>query len=152
VAQLYRTHHTLVRSCFQNPLPYYTIIMLSVAMNVRLMDQTIHHYHRQKNLHWVMTLLRKFWQICPILGLRPSCFYFLGFRNNNFFKEQGRQPCVQSAIWRNRTLYLLYVPQLYPQTPGSRFVTYDSQRYGRSIIAHLHMGRVGPLQLYNNII
>jgi hypothetical protein len=32
--------------------------------------------------------------------IRPSAFHFFGFRNSNFFTEQGRQPCVQSPTWR----------------------------------------------------
>jgi hypothetical protein len=32
------------------------------------------------------------------------------------------------------------VSQVYPQTPGSLFVTYDSQGYGESILTYLHMG------------
>jgi hypothetical protein len=39
-------------------------------------------------------------------SIRPSGFDFFGFRNNNYFTEQGRQPCVQHPTWRTRSLYL----------------------------------------------
>jgi hypothetical protein len=34
-------------------------------------------------------------KILPDLSIRPPGFHVFGFRNNVFFKEQGRQPCVQ---------------------------------------------------------
>jgi hypothetical protein len=37
-----------------------------------------------------IAFLRKLCQVA-------SGFHFLGFRNNNFFTEQGRQPCVQNS-------------------------------------------------------
>jgi hypothetical protein len=44
--------------------------------------------------------------------IRPYGFHFFGFRNNNVFTEQGRQPCVQPPTWRTRSLYL------YPPVTG----------------------------------
>jgi hypothetical protein len=36
----------------------------------------------------------------------PSDFPFFGFRNNNSFTDQGRQPCAQPPTRRTRSLYL----------------------------------------------
>jgi hypothetical protein len=38
--------------------------------------------------------------------IRSSGYHFFGFRNSIIFTEQGRQPCVQSPIWKIRSLYL----------------------------------------------
>jgi hypothetical protein len=60
-----------------------------------------HHHHHCWQTHPFLSivLLRRFCQI--------TCgFQVFGFRNNNFFSEQGRQPCVKPPTWRARSLYL----------------------------------------------
>jgi hypothetical protein len=74
-----------------------------------------------------------------------SGFHFIGFRNNSSSTEHGRQPCVQPATWRTRSLYLCPPVTRWssytPQVPGSLFVAfYYSQGYGGDILIRLHMG------------
>jgi hypothetical protein len=52
------------------------------------------------------------------------------------FESHGtHDQILLSQIWDSPNR----VGQLYPQAPGSLFVTYDSQSYGWGISTHLHM-------------
>jgi hypothetical protein len=59
-----------------------------------------HHHHRQNSPFFLaIAFLRRFWKIA-------SGLHFFGFRDNNFYTEQGPKPCVQPPTWRTRSLYL----------------------------------------------
>jgi hypothetical protein len=62
------------------------------------------HHHR--NYHFQIALFKRYTSLEDSTGLRPSGFHFFGFLNNNSFKEQARQPCVQPPTWRTTFLYL----------------------------------------------
>jgi hypothetical protein len=82
-----------------------------------------------------MAFHRRFFQIC--LGLDHPVFTSLDFPKLNYFQSNfislaskpqpgGAGPCI-------------YVPQLYPQAPGSLFVAFcDSQGQGRVILTRLN--------------
>jgi hypothetical protein len=99
--------------------------------------QHYYYHHRKNSPFWAIAFLRIFCQIA-------FSFHFFGFRNNNVFTEQGRQPCVQPPAWRIKSLYLcppVTVAQLYSQTPGSLLVAfYNLQGYNGGIITNLHTG------------
>jgi hypothetical protein len=44
-----------------------------------------HHHHLQNSPFLAIAILRRFCQICPFLGIRPSSFLFIGFPKNIFF-------------------------------------------------------------------
>jgi hypothetical protein len=51
-------------------------------------DHHYQHHHWQNSPLWAMDFLRTFSQIA-------SGFHFSGFRDNNFFTRQDRQPVIQ---------------------------------------------------------
>jgi hypothetical protein len=65
-------------------------------------------------------------------------------QNNNFFTEQGRQPCIQPSTWKPGPCVCVpseRVSQLYSQAPDSlSSVFYDSQGDGRGILTRFHTG------------
>jgi hypothetical protein len=47
-------------------------------------SEIFHHHHWQNNPFLIISFLRRLYQICPFLRIRPSGFHFFGFCNNNF--------------------------------------------------------------------
>jgi hypothetical protein len=135
-------------------LRLYTCFHSIILLEYQICVSTHHHHHHWQNSpFWAISFLRRFCQIA-------SGFDLFEFRNNNFFTEQGRQPCVQPPTWRTRSLYLgpprNRVAQSYLQAPGSLFVAfYDLQGYGgyTSILTRLQTGILrlifGNINLYD---
>jgi hypothetical protein len=120
-------------------LRYVTVLKTTVITdeNVKSLSKRHHHHHHWQDSHFlIIAFLRRFSQ----MSLRSYGFHFFGFLNNNFFTEQGCQPCIQPPTWRSRSP-TDRVAKLYPRAPGSLIVTfYDSQGYGGGILTHLHTG------------
>jgi hypothetical protein len=70
------------------------------------LESSRYHHHCQNSPLWTIALLRRFCQICQLLGFGPSDFHLFVFRKNIFFTEQGSQPCFQHPTWRSMLLNL----------------------------------------------
>jgi hypothetical protein len=53
-----------------------------------------------------------------------SDFHLFGIHNNNFFTEQGRQPCVQIPTWRTWSLYLRPLVKEWPSYTPKHWVSF----------------------------
>jgi hypothetical protein len=110
--------------------------MISVSMLTKTMWESFlwskmtsccahHHYHHNwQNCPFIaIAFLRRFCQICPFLGIRPSGFHFYGFHNNSFFYRARSSALRRTPNLEDQVSVLMSpsdtVVQLYPEAPDS---------------------------------
>jgi hypothetical protein len=72
-----------------------------------------------KRPFWGTAFLRRWCQIWTV-------FHFFAPRNNNFFTEQGRQPCLRPPTWRTKSLCLCPPVTGWPSYTPSHCVPFPS--------------------------